>query len=521
MRIFRFFLFLLVVSSCSHDSSLIVSKDRLRVNLGAEPMTLDPRKARNLNAVGLCRVFFEGLTRISREGKAELALAEKVEISSDGKRYVFTLKKAFWSNGDRITAHDFAYSWKQSLSPQFPAPCAENLYAIRGAKEAKEGKIPLEEIGIQVPQEQVLIVELEHAAPYFLEVLASPISFAVPKKAEELGKKWCSDSSEFICSGPFHLKEWKHQDSLLADKNFNYWDEKNVKLSSIFFVMVSPEVELSLFESGDLDWAGSPFSTLPMDALKNLKEKSLFSTAPYSGTVFLRINTSDRLLGLSSLRKALSASINRAFIEKHLLAGGQIAAISFVPPSLLPFQTMQREQTAKSLFEEALQEISLRKETLFPFRLFYVSSEINHLVAQTLQRQWKETLGLEVELQAVEAKIFYDSLAKGKYQMALSSWIADINDPINFLEVLKYKEGGANHTGWQNETYIHLLDQSDQVAEREGREKLLQQAQQLLLEEMPIIPIYQASICYLKKKGIEGVYVSPLGHIDFKWTEIR
>ncbi len=521
MKIAKVLFFFLMLIGCSKDQSLIVSKETLRVNLGAEPLTLDPRKARALNAINICRVFFEGLTRMSKEGKPELALAEKMEVSPDGKRYMFTLREAFWSNGDRVSSEDFVYSWKTILDPLFPSPLAEQLYLIKGGKAAKEGKIPLDAIGISAPDEKTLLVELEHATPYFLEVLSAPISFPVPRKAEEKKKRWSLEPKEFVCNGPFCLKEWKHQDFLQVVKNSTYWDEKNVKLSSIFFVMVSPEVELSLFESGELDWAGSPFSTLPLDALKKWKNNPLFSTALYTGTIFLRINTEDecagKILGQSSFRNALSSSIDRSFMVQHLLPGGQIPTSSLVPSSLLPSRKMQSAPSPCSLLQKALQEVG-GKEEVPPLKLIYVSQECNHLIAQALQRQWKEVLGLKIILQAVESKFFYDMLAKGEYQMAISSWFADVNDPINFLELFKYKEGRCNHTFWQNEKYALLLDQSDLTVDRDVRKKLLEQAHELLMEEMPIIPIYQASLCYLKKKEVEGIYVFPLGYIDFKWA---
>ncbi len=524
MKILRTLFLFLLLASCSQQQTSIVAKGGLRVNIGSEPITLDPRKARDLNSSGMCRVLFEGLTRVSREGRPESALAEKIEVSSDGKQYIFTIRESFWSNGDPITAHDFAYSWRKSLDPQFPSPRAEQLYIIKGARAAKEGKISVDEIAIHTPNDKTLIVELEHAAPYFLEILSTPISFAVPKKAEEAKKSWCSEAEGFICNGPFCLKQWKHQDLLRVEKNAAYWDEKNVKLPSIFFIMVSPEVELSMFESGDLDWAGSPFSTLPLDALKNLKQSPLFSTALYSGTIFLRVNTADEnakgLLGCRSFRKALSSSIDRSFMISHLLPGGQLPTADLVPSALLSSQAGQRETSAATFFQEFLQETGMKKEEILPIKLSYISQEVNHLIAQALQREWKESLGLTVELQAVEPKIFYDAVARGNYQLAISSWFADFNDPINFLELFKYKDGKCNHTFWQNQEYIHLLDQSEDMTNKKMREQLLQEAQEVLMKEMPIIPIYQASLCYLKKNEIKGVYVSPLGYVEFKWVEV-
>ncbi len=225
------------------------------------------------------------------------------------------------------------------LSSSFPSPLAHQLYMIHGAKETKEGKECA--IGIQTPDEKTLVVQLEYPEPSFLEILSTPIAYPVPQKAEENKKSWCSEINGFICNGPFYPKEWKHHDFIIALKNPQYWDEKNVKLPSLFFVMVSPDVELSMFENGSLDWAGSPLSTLPLDAIRKWKTSPLFSTALYSGTVFLRVNMADGkscgLLGEKNARKALSLAIDRFSVEK-MLPGGQKASLSLVPSELLFFQ---------------------------------------------------------------------------------------------------------------------------------------------------------------------------------------
>jgi oligopeptide transport system substrate-binding protein len=205
----------------------------------------------------------------------------------------------------------------------------------------------------------------------------------------------------------------------------------------------------------------------------------------------------------------------------HLFSAGQLPTDSLVPKSLLPSQQPQSLKTPSQLLQEALQEVGIKKEEIPSLKLFYVSQECNHLIAQAMQREWKESLGITIELQAVEAKTFYHAITAQEYQLAISSWFADFQDPINFLELFKYKDGKCNHTSWQNEEYIRLLDRSEEEIDGKTRMDLLQQANGLLMKEMPIIPVYQASLCYLKKDKVKGVYVSPLGYVDFKWVEVE
>ncbi|HUD00779.1 MAG TPA: ABC transporter substrate-binding protein, partial [Rhabdochlamydiaceae bacterium] len=164
-KIFQAFALVILLAGCSPKQENIV-----RVNIKAEPATLDPRKARDLSSMTLARMFFEGLTRINQGEKAELALAEKVDVSADGKIYTFTLRSATWTNGDRVTAQDFVYAWTKSLEPHFPADQSFQLYVIKNGKAAKEGKVPVDQIGVKAIDEKTLQVELQNPTPYFLEL---------------------------------------------------------------------------------------------------------------------------------------------------------------------------------------------------------------------------------------------------------------------------------------------------------------------------------------------------------------
>jgi oligopeptide transport system substrate-binding protein len=524
-RVWRILFVCIALSSC-RSTTTSSPKQALRINIQDEPQSLDPRKARDLNAITLMHMLFEGLERVGKDGKTEPALADGVDVSEDGLRYQFRLREAFWSNGEPITSYDFAESWRKVLDPAFPTDLAYQLYVIRGAKLAKLGETSLQQVGIQTPDPRTLIVELEQPTPYFLELLTFPSFFPVFHRLDKENPHWAEDTAAFISNGPFALKKWKHSDQIRVVRNANYWDSQNVKMQRIDLLMIHPETELRMFGDGALDWAGSPLSTLPADALQNLKEKHSLKVQPLTGTYFLRVNTMDAsLLSQSSFRRALALSLDRQKITEHILQGGQLPAKALVPPmmGLTPsgYFGDANVHEALNLLSSAFEQSGQSAAKMPSISLLYVAGERSHLIAQTIQQQIEQALGFTIQLEAVERKMFYERISKKQYQLAAGSWIADFNDPINFLEVFKYKDGSTNNTGWENPKYIERLNLSAVCKDPEERKKLLQEAEHLLMEQMPLIPIFHFALNYLEKEGVEDVFLSPIGQIDFRWSHVE
>jgi oligopeptide transport system substrate-binding protein len=494
----------------------------LRINIHNEPQTLDPRKARSLSGQTIVRMLFEGLTRINKEEKAELALASSVAISSDLKTYTFHLKESNWSNGDPVLASDFAYAWKQVLSPDFPSDTAFHLYVIKNAKAAKEGKIPPDQIGVKTLDDKTLEVELESPTPYFLDLVASPPFFPVHQKIDQQNPAWFQNASVYVGNGPFQLLEWQHQDHLTLVKNNQYWDAPIVKILSLELQMLQEETEFKCFEKKEMDWAGSPLSTLPVDALDSLRKENELHTKELLGTYFIRVNTEAFPFNHPSMRKAFALAIDRSSIVDHVTRGNQIPATGLVPISLKlqkqPYFQDKNITEARKLFEEALNAQQLTKKNLPEITLLYGTSERNHLIAQAVQEQWFEAFGIRVKLQSVEGKVYYDRLSKQDFQLSSGSWIADFADPISFLEIFKYKKGSSSNTLWENAHYIQLLDCASQEPDLEQRLELLAKSEQILIDEMPIIPIFYYTMLYVNQPDLKEVVLSSMGQIDFRWA---
>lgn len=487
----------------------------LKVNVVAEPYSLDPRRARDLQSQTMAKMFFEGLVRINPKDQPELALAEKVEVSKDGFVYVFDLRKAVWSNGDPVTAGDFVHAWRQVLSPDFPSDQAFQLYVLKNAKAAKQGKVKIEEIGVKEDNGK-LVVELENPTPYFLELLAMPVFFPVNAKLDQQNPNWAQDKKSYVSNGPFILDEWRHSDALLVKKNPQYWDAPSVKLGEIELVMVGEETEFKMYEKKQLDWAGSPLSILPLSSLPQLKNKQALNQKPFLATYFFRLNTEKAPFDDIRVRHAFALALNRQEIVEHVTQGGQMPATGLVPESMglqsQPYFTDGDIDGAKAILS------TVDFSDTGPIKLLYISNERNHLIAQAVQQQWKTALGIEVELEPVERKIYFERISRKDFQISSGSWTADFNDPINFLEVFKYRSNGSNNTFWEDDRYAALLDQAMQAADPQQRKHLFQASEEILMEAMPIIPLFYYTMLYVKNDRVQNVVVSALGSIDFKWA---
>lgn len=490
-----------------------VSQQIVHLSINAEPSTLDPRKARDLDSNVMVRMLFEGLVRTSKNGSFEPALAEKIDISDDGMNYVFHLRDSVWSDGSAVTANDFMYAWTSILDPKFPSDIAYHLYPIKNAKKVKLGDISSSLLGIRAPDSKTLCVSLEQSTPYFLELLTMPPFFPISETIAKTNPNWALEADSFVSNGPFKIDHWSHADRVHLLKNDQYWEKDCVSLDAVNVSVVTSDTGLRMFEENKLDWMGSPLSTLPTDLITALKD---VKKNPFLATQFCRLNVGSEPLNSPQLRRALALSLDRKAIVDHLLKGGQTVATSLVPKEM----GLSEGYFPEKNIEEA-RALIRHIDSFTPVTISYYNNERNTVIAQTLQQQWQENLGITIQIEAVEPKVFYQRISQKQYQIAIGSWTADFNDPINFLEVFKFKDNGTNNTGWENIEYIDLLNRSALCRNTEERKQILRRAEEILMEEMPIIPIYHFALNYIKRETLTGVYLSPLGHLDLRAASFR
>jgi oligopeptide transport system substrate-binding protein len=525
VRLFRL-LVLIVLSGCSKQPPVDHGRDCeqvLHLNLSDDPVAFDPRKVRNLKDLTVVKQLFEGLMRLDAHGVPQPALAQSVDISDDLLTYTFHLREAKWSQGELLSANDFYRAWMEVLTPSFASDYAHMLYPIKNAQQFHQGLCTQEELGIAVVDDTTLIVTLQIPTPYFLELTAFPTLFPVYSRQ--------GDSDVLISNGPFRLEKWTAQAEVSLVKNPFYWDSAHVVLDRITFSIISDShTESQLFETGALDWLGQPISNnIASELVDKMKQEGRLSSYEIAGTLWFKFNTQQEPFDNLFMRKAFTYALNREEIIVHILQGHQMPASSPLPPCMAV-----KDQhyfldgdvlTAKALFEQGLIEKGWSHETFPPVILNYSPSERNNKIVQQVQQQWQKALGVKVELQALEAQIYARNTKRGLYQVGIGQWIADFNDPLAILEIFKSsldaKTGaGLNDTGWYDATYAHLLEASLTERDPAQRRLLLQQAEVILMEAMPIAPLYHYAFDYVKKSYVQDVILSPLGIADFKMARI-
>lgn len=513
--------------SCQKSSDLTNRRPRQELQLvcHSEPPTLDPRKGTDTTSISLINMCFEGLMRLDKDGKPNLAVAKSVEISENKKTYIFTLQETKWSDGKPVTSYDFSKNWLAMLDPAFPSPLATDLYIIKNAKAAKENHLPLNEVGIQALDPKTLKIDLEHPVPHFLDLIASHTFLPVPAHIVNAHSNWADHGGAlFVGNGPFTLKTWRHYNEMLFEKNIHYWDASHVKLEKIQISIIEDEnTELSLYENGAIDWAGSPLSTLPLDALQVLVNKKDMHTYPMSGTYYYVFNTKIPPFNNKNFRKAFSIAINRMDIINHVIQGKQSIACGLVPKTMWKglfssacyFKDGDIEE-ARRLFKLALKEMKMKPSDLPKITLSYNTLAAHHKIAQAIQGQWMDAFGIEVSLENKEWKVFLNELVRHQFQVARLGGIASINDPIDFLDTYREANDPRNYSQWSQPEYRRLLEKADLTADQNERFEILKQAENILIEEMPIAPIYFYTGSYLKKPYVHGIYLSQISDIDFK-----
>ncbi|TQR25845.1 peptide ABC transporter substrate-binding protein [Bacillus safensis] len=532
-------IFTLVLSACGFSgnksgdstSSSGEAKTTLNVNISTEPFSLHPGLANDSTSGSVIRQTFEGLTRINAEGKPENAMASDIKTSADGKTYTFTLRDAKWSNGDPVTAKDFEYAWKWALDPKNESQYAYQLYYIKGAEAANKGEAKVDDVGIKAKDDKTLVVELENPTPFFTELTAFYTYMPINQKVAEKNKNWYTNAGEnYVSNGPFVLSQWKHGGSITLEKNNEYWDKDTVKLKKINMSMIKDtNTELSMFKKGELDWAGSPTGSLPTESLKTLKKEGGLKIQTIAGIYNYKFNTKVKPLNNANIRKALAYSINRQAIVDKITQGEQVPAMAIVPPTMQGFTDNKTGYfkdhdvaTAKELLEKGAKELGYKSVSDLPtLKLSYNTDEGHQKIAQAIQEMWKKDLGVKVELDNSEWNVYIDKIHSGDYQIGRMGWLGDFNDPVNFLELYKDKDGGNNDTGWESKEYKQLLNDSAKETDKTKREEMLKKAEEIIINDMPVAPIYFYTQLWVQDPKLKGVVVSGLGDVQYKWAHFE
>ena len=466
---------------------------------GTEPQSLDPQIATGVPEHHVISAVMEGLVLKDRKTlEPRPGVAKTWDISNDGRVYTFYLREnAKWSNGDAHTAHDYVWSWWRALQTTLGNQYAYMLFPIKNAKRYYDGETSdFSDVGVKAIDNRTLQVTLTNPTPYFLQLLDHYSLFPVHQatiekfgRADERGTRW-SYEGNLVGNGPYKLEEWKINRHITVTKNPYYWDEANVSINSIVFKPVDNAVtEERMFRAGALHVT----SSIPADKIAIYQEKSApeLKITPYLGTYFYRLNINTPQLQDKRVRRALGMAIDRKQLVDNITKGGQIPAYTMTPPGTMgyfPESTLNFDpEAAKRLLAEAGYP---NGEGFPPIEILYNTNEGHRKIAVALQEMWKNYLNIDIKLLNQEWKVYLATESAGDYQISRGGWIGDYVDPNNFLDMFLCN-GGNNRTGWCNEEYDRLiLEVAPSQSSHEQRLKIFQQAETILLEDMPIIPVY-------------------------------
>lgn len=526
-RIYYILLAFLCLPSCYKKPSPPLEKTTLHLNITQDPLTLDPRKGSDFVSSSLQFLLYDGLTRMTPYSTVSLGIAEKIDVSDDMTKYTFYLKDTKWSNGESLTAFDFVQTWKDMLNPNFPCPNAHLLYPIKNAEKAKRGLVSERQIGLRALDHKTLEVYLEQPTPYFLELVSFCVFFPINQNLIVRNAKWSENSNdEWVGNGPYRLSKWKKGSEIILEKNPYYWNKDNVRLDAIHVSIVDNELTaFKMYEMDELDILGLPFTGIPSDSIPSLKDKGQIKTTSLPGSTMCCFNMSSFPLTNHNIRKAFAYAINRQEIVDNITQTGEELGIHLIPKiwrkhQPTPFFKDGDQEQARAFFVKGLKELGITKEELGPITLLHVATGIYPKIAQAIQNQWRTVLGVQVELTGYEYKIFLDKLIKRDYQIGQCIWIAQYNDPMNFFERFKNISNPKNYPGYDNPKFAELLDKSYFYPDPEARSKILQEAEEILTEDMPLTALYHWNTTYLQKPYVKDLQTNPIGGFFFEEISI-
>lgn len=499
-------------------------------NLGEDPKTIDPALNTSTGAGTIIDNAFEGLMRLDENEKAKPGVAKSYEVSDDKLVYTFHLRdNAKWSDGEPVTAKDFEYAWVRALTKETASEYAYQLYYIKNAEKFNKGEATREELGIEVVDEYTLKVTLEAPTPYFLELTAFTTYLPVRQDIVEANPDgWALEPETYVSNGPFTLTGWDLKEQLVFKKNENYWNASEIKLPGLVYKLVTDEnTAYASLKSGEFDMVDS----VPPAEIASGQEEGLVTISPNLGTYSLIFNLGrqstlsedvKKVLNNAKVRKALAIAIDRKGLVENVTKGGQIPAYSYVPQGITndngeDFASTHYFDENQANIEEAkklLAEAGYPNGEGIPTLSFMFNTEGAHkLVAQAIQQDWAK-IGVNVKLENQEWKVFLSTRKEGGYEIARDGWSGDYVDPMTFLDTY-VSDSGNNNSGYSNPKYDELVNAAKVEADVNKRWDMLKEAEDILMEDMPVIPLYYYTKPKAMKPEVKGVRVSLLGHVFF------
>lgn len=524
-----------LLAACGSSSSSSSSKpQKLAWTEAAELTTMDPSKATDRYDADQFNNVMEGLIRLSNNAKATPGMATSWKESKDGKTWTFNLRKgAKWSNGDEVTANDFVYSWRRTVNPKTASEYAYLFSGVKNADQIVAGKKAVNTLGIKADGKYKLTVTLERRIPYFKLLMGFYIFFPQNQKfVEKCGSKYGTAAKYVLSNGPFKMTGWTGSNlTWKLVKNNTYWDKKNVKLDQVSMsVQKTQSTSYNLYQSGKLDE-----TNLDAQQSKQLKGTTGWTVRKFASTKYLQYNIAkDKNLANANLRKAISLAINKKQLATTVGAANQ-AAVSFTAAGITDSSTGKDfssevktsatqavqgydKAKAKEYYKKALKELGKKSITI---QLLGDDTDDAKKVTEFIQSALESTLGMKVEVTNVPFKTRLSRVSALKFDVVATGWTADFSDPISFLDLLS-KGNAYNYGKWESTTYNKNISLSKTTGSTAARWKAMVKADQALVEDQGVTPLYYTNEATLVKTKVKGVVFNGAGApYNFKEAYIK
>jgi len=514
-----------VVSSSSGGPG---TRKVLRFGNGSEPQDIDPHIVTGTVEYRLLQTFSEGLVNEDPQMNIIPGVAERWDISPDGLTYTFHFRAdAKWSNGDPVTPQDFIDSFQRELTSSLACQYAYMLFNhIRGAKDYYDGKISdFTKVGFQSPDAHTLVLQLVQPAPFLLHALNHyawyPVHIPTIKKFGGMTQRstaWTRPEN-YVGNGPYILKSWEPNKLIVAERSPTYWDRANVKIDEIDLYPVElADTEERMFRAGQLDITNEvPLTKL---AVYRREHPESVRVDPYDGVYFYRYNVARKPFDDVRVRRALALAIDRESLVKNVTLADEEPAYNFVPQNLLGYRS---EHTFKADVAEAqrlLAEAGYPDGKGFPHvELLYNTLEKHKTIGEALQQMWRKNLNIDIKLLNEEWKVYIDDQHARNFQFQRAGWIADYVDPHVFFDLWE-TDGGNNDSSWGNPEYDRLLHSALSAPSTAARYAIYQQMEKILIDEMPVLPIFYYTRTRLISPKVKGFVNTPIDNCPWKYVDL-
>ncbi|WP_246666094.1 peptide ABC transporter substrate-binding protein [Aquamicrobium sp. LC103] len=492
-----------------------------------DPTTLDHHKTSTVPEGNLMRDLYEGLVVQNNKAEVVPGVAESWEISDDGLTYTFKLREdAKWSNGDPVKASDFVFAYQRIQNPETAAPYANMLYPIENAEAINKGEKELSELGAKAVDDHTLEIKLNAPTPYFLELLTHQTGHPIHQASVEQHGTDFTKPGNMVTNGAYMLESFTPNDKIVMRKNPHFHDAENVKIDVVNFIPFEDRATcLRRFEAGEV-LSCSDLDNQQMDYMRqNLGDQ--VHVAPYLGTYYLPVKVKKEKLADPRVRQAISMAIDREFLADEIWRGSMLPGWSMVPPGISNYDNpvfleykdmdiLDREDAAKKLLEEAgVAEGSLSVE------LRHNTGE-NHKNTMTALADMLKNIGINTTIVEMEGTGYFDYMKQdGDFDMTRAGWIGDYSDPQNFLFLFESQNLGFNYPRWENAEYDALMQKAGTTGDLKERGEILRQAEELLLKEVPIIPILYYSSGSLVSNKLKGWEDNVMNFHGTRWMSIE